>query len=114
MLGIDDKLNEGLQINGMSVEHFAALAAHYNVLKASKAKLYESFRGGKALDHDTALTLWQLWLKVLDLIERARPFELGFKNPENTKFLLDLLDLRLDISAGVIRNQTNSSSPESR
>ena len=88
---IDFKLNDGLQLHGMSVEHFAALAVLYRIPKASKAKLYESFRGGKALDNETALKLWKIWEQVERLVERMRPVHVAFNDPEHTKLLIDLL-----------------------
>jgi hypothetical protein len=91
-LSIDSKLNEALQVHGVSVEHFAALAALYHIPKCSKAKIYESFRGGKALANETALAAWKLWLKIADLISRAKPLTLSFSNPEHTKTIIELLD----------------------
>jgi len=104
MLTIDHKLNEGLQLQGMSVEHFAALASHYDIPKASKAKLYESFRGGKALDNATALRLWRLWGRILDLIERAKPLRLDFSDPEHTFLLLEIIGDGVDIAVGIAVN----------
>ena len=97
---IDQKLNDGLQLRGMSVETFAKLAVLFDIPKASKAKLYEAFRGGKALDNETALRLWKLWERIEDLIERAQPFSLSFENAEATKIVLDLLALGVDLGVG--------------
>jgi hypothetical protein len=97
---IDDKLNEGLQLHEMSVETFAALAALYNIPKASKAKLYESFRGGKALDNETALKLWKLWERIEDLVRRAKPFPIALTDAAHVKVLLDVLADGVDLSVG--------------
>jgi hypothetical protein len=97
---IDEKLNEGLQLCGMSVEQFAALAALYQIPKASKAKLYESFRGGKALGNETALRLWKLWERIEDLCERAKPFPIALTDASHVKLLLDVLADGVDLSVG--------------
>ena len=110
---IDQKLNEGLQLRGMSVEQFAKLAVLCNVSKASKAKLYEAFRGGKALDNETALRLWGLWERIEDLVHRALPFKVAFTDIENTKFLMDLLKDGCEMSVKILLapdRKANSSS----
>jgi hypothetical protein len=97
---IDQQLNSGLQLRGMSVEVFAKLAVLFDIPKASKAKLYEAFRGGKALDNETALRLWKLWVRVEDLVERAAPFKISLENAESVKITLDLLDIGVDLAVG--------------
>jgi len=101
MSDIDTKLNEGLELHKMPVEQFAALAALYNIPKASKGKLYESFRGGKPLDSATATKLWKLWERVLDLIERAKPFPLALNDAESIKLLLDILGEGVDLEVAI-------------
>jgi hypothetical protein len=87
---IDDKLNEGLQLRGMSVEQFAALAAIYNIPKASKAKLYESFRGGKALDNETAVSLWKLWEEIEAMCYEALPWPVDLSNAKRVDTCLQI------------------------
>lgn len=95
---IDDKLNTALQVNDMSVETFAALALSIGIPRASKAKLYEAFRGGKALDAETAAKLWKLWERVQGLIDRAAPFPVALNNVVLIKNLLDAIGDGVDLS----------------
>src|SRR5579859_3019099 len=101
---VDDKLNDGLQLHGMSVETFAKLADLFSIPKASKAKLYESFRGGKALDTQTAVKLWKVWEKVADLVQRAKPFPIALDDANHIKLLLDVVDDGVDIAVGIAVN----------
>jgi hypothetical protein len=87
---IDDKLNEGLQLRNMSVETFAALAVIYNIPKASKAKLYEAFRGGKALDNETAVSLWKLWEEVEAMCFEALPWPVDLSNAKRVDTSLQI------------------------
>jgi hypothetical protein len=88
---VDDNLNTALQVHDMPVETFAALALAMGIPRASKAKIYESFRGGKALDAETAERLWKLWSRVEDLVHRAEPFPVSLRNATLIKNLLDAI-----------------------
>ena len=77
---IDYKLNDGLQRRKMQVEEFAHAAALENISKASKSKLFEAFRGVKSLENQTAVRLWNLWLEIEALCQRAEPFQLDLSD----------------------------------
>jgi hypothetical protein len=77
---IDYKLNEGLQLRGMPVEEFAAIAAKERIRFASKSRLFESFRNGKSLPNETAEPLWKLWQEIEALCQRAGRFRLDLSD----------------------------------
>jgi hypothetical protein len=89
---LDDKLNFALQAADMPVEQFALLAAAANIPRASKARIYESFRGGKQLDAETAEKLWRLWCRVQALLDRLAPIPVSLKSAATVKTLLDLVE----------------------
>jgi len=107
--GIDEKLNDGLQLHGVSVEQFAKLATLFGIPKTSRAKLYEAFRGVRALDNETALKLWKLWERVLDIVERAQPFKLDLDDAERVKMILDLDAMGVHIFAATSAVKNSSS-----
>ncbi|MGB7729580.1 MAG: hypothetical protein WBL50_16235 [Candidatus Acidiferrum sp.] len=105
-LSIDHRLNEGLAARGMSVEVFAKLAAINNIPKASKAKLYESFRGGKALDNETALKLWKLWERVERLCEELAPVRIALDDANHIQTVISLFELGINFGG---KRQNNGS-----
>ena len=68
----------------------------------------------KKLYDDTDRLLEPLITKIEDLIKRAHLFPVSFENPDAIKFLLDVIGMGLDVSAGVIQRETNSSNQQSR
>ena len=112
----DFQLNEGLQLRGCSVEHFAALAVVFGIPKASKAKLYEAFRGGKVLDKETAQRLWELWECIEVLATKVEPFPVPYHDIQSVKLLLDLLkdghDLAVQILIRPSKQDSNSNTQQ--
>jgi hypothetical protein len=79
-LGIDNKLKTALELRGMPTEAFAQLAGLENIRYASKSKLFEAFRGVKALSNETALALWELWCEVERLCSDVTPLTLNLSD----------------------------------
>jgi hypothetical protein len=79
---IDFRLDKGLSSRQMPVAEFAICAAKENISKSSKSKLFEAFRGVKALENQTAVRLWELWLEIDALCQRFQPFVLDLSDGE--------------------------------
>jgi len=79
---IDYRLNEGLQLRQMPVQEFAVVAHMNGIRNASKSKLFEAFRGVKALQNETAIQLWALWQEVEELCQRSAPLILDLSDGE--------------------------------
>lgn len=80
--GIDKQLNDALQMRGMPVEEFAKTAAAEGIRYASKSKLFEAFRGVKALSNETALDCWNLWKEIDQLSRSVEPLILDLSDGE--------------------------------
>jgi hypothetical protein len=72
-----------------SADFLAGLASVYLISGASSAKLSIAFRGGKALDNQTAQELLNLLDRCIALVNDASPLPLRFDNPGVIKSLLD-------------------------
>jgi len=79
---IDYKMNEGLLLRQMSVDQFAIVAGKENIPRASKSKLFEAFRGVKALQNETAVLLWALFREIDTMCLEFEPFALDLKDGE--------------------------------
>jgi|SRR5712671_803251 len=93
MSNIDyQKLLAGLELRGMSVEQFAALAALAGIRFCSKARLNESFRekNAKPLRPDVAAEIWRLWQEVEAMCYEALPWPVDLSNAKRVDTSLQI------------------------
>ena len=93
------KLQQLLQETDLIPNQFVSLCNLYGV-EISNATLSRAIKGGKFNNHETDEMLRPLILKLEDLVQRAAPFRISFENAEDTKLILDVLDLGVDIQVG--------------
>ena len=106
------KLQQLLQETDLIPNQFVSLCNLYGV-EISNATLSRAIKAGKFNNHETDEMLRPLILKLEDLVQRAAPFRISFENAEDTKLILDVLDLGVDIQVGAsIKINSNSSNDE--
>ncbi len=86
------KLENLLRVTNLTITRVSYLCAQYGISSCFEANLSRATKGGRPLPPDADLARRGLLLKIENLIQQAKPFELSFSNTDAVKQILDRID----------------------